>query len=134
MSYDLYITNESSPVSFSLQSLATDGARKAISQWLVFFMTKRGSVLSDPNYGTTFLKKLSSAGANDLEAVKAIFNVASQELFEWMAENNLNRGSEIIVNSSLLDTKSFGDKIQLTVELQTMDGQNYTLTTPIENI
>lgn len=116
-------------------SKITAGVQKAAQQWLMAFLTRKGSNLNNPDYGTGFMDALTTGLAQDGQGLMAAFATASDAVLRFFSR--ADRGTtlpddEVITRAELL---SFDfpspDQLKLTVGLTTRAGTTYQYLTPI---
>ena len=123
------------PVELSLAtdnvSYSTIGIQKAAQQWMCLFLTRTGSALSDPSYGTNFLAGLQGSNLFDELEVQAKFNEAVRDSLKWLNKNTTRtRDDEIITKVELINLIMAQDSVQLYVHITTRAGETRTYTTP----
>jgi len=102
------------------------GPLKAAHQWMMLFLTRRGSVAGDVEYGSSFMGQAISGRLNDNVAVLQAFAQAILEVSEYL--NNRLTGDEpddeVITSAVLMDGWGFDGVTRLTlpVRLTTRNG------------
>ena len=115
--------------------LAT-GVEKAAQQWLVHFLTRRGTVIGDPQYGTEFMTLLMQRTLRNEMDVTQAFAEAVQSINSYTSAllTGTEPPDEVIVNAQLLDGWDVTpDTLKLRIGLTTQAGatREVVLTTPV---
>ena len=72
-------TDHEGELPFKLDPHSVEGSYKAIQEWVISFLTQRGSLKILPEYGTDFLTYLSSGVIINSSDVHAYFDKAAQD-------------------------------------------------------
>jgi hypothetical protein len=142
-SLDLLITQPSGELG-SLQSVALSlggspaivaGVQKAMQRVSMFLLTRKGTVLGDPEYGCDFLASLTAAGTGSEAAVAAAFNRGVVEFLEYEAEWNPDAPDDEAVTSVDLVSYSLENHLlTLTVRIVTRAGAAREYLIPTQSI
>lgn len=129
-------TKTTSAITFSIfspKSYSAITVQKAIQQWFMFFMTRKGSVLSDPSYGTNFFADLRKSNINDINSINTRFESEAGLVFTWLNKNtNYTDPNEIIEEANLVKY-NFDSKtgiLSLVIQFIMQSGNALTYTSP----
>jgi hypothetical protein len=89
---------------FSNPVCVVAGPQKAAQNWAIHFLTRRGTVIGDDQYGTLFLTQLLENQITDTVGVQQQFNVAAQDILNY-TQNRLTgteKDDEVVINAVLL--------------------------------
>lgn len=133
--YDLFVFNGADPSSdaalkldIGLGQAVTSGIQKICQKYIVALLTEKGSVKSDPSYGTFFISNIKISSGLDNNKVQTLFSDASNDAISWLATYDTpTNDDEIIKNVSLLDVAVTYDKIRLKINLITQLDESLTL-------
>lgn len=108
------------------------GIQKAAQRWLLCFLTVKGTVVGDPDYGSSFITELRHSNAADESNVAKAFGAASEEVMIWL-DNNLSDlpDDEKIIEAKLLNYSLSEDTATLRVLLTTLAGLSREFITPL---
>jgi hypothetical protein len=141
MSYDLHIENSPSNLKIEFlsfgdydQTLAVRGLSKLISRFTKCFFTPRGSDLSDPNYGTTFMQYMGSSGDTRdfaMLATQAV-NETVEKLREYDSLYTLE-DSERLMSAEVLQivATTEGDGVDIYVSIRSIEGSSAKFVFPL---
>jgi hypothetical protein len=107
------------------------GPQKATQRFLIFLLTRLGSIPSDPEFGTSLLFELTQTGSN--ESVTAAFNSAAGYAINALDDVTLP-DDERLVSATLEDYLVNRDSINLTVRIGTAAGSSRIITVPVSNL
>jgi len=110
------------------------GVQKAIQEWYILFLTDRGSVLSDPSYGTEFLPLCRTSNISDKQVVRSVFATAESQRQRWSQQNKdlTDMPDDEVVTVATLTSFTINDgKLSLNILLTTRAGVNRTIIVPI---
>ena len=143
---DLLITNVPSTEDGVDTLLVTDfgttgkvctGIQKAAQQWHIHFLTERGSVKSDPTYGTEFLPLCRGKNLSEATVIKSVFVTAESQLQRWSKLNvdlDVMPDDEVISQATLLSFSFSNGTLTLRVLLTTRAGTSRTFIAPISSV
>jgi len=121
-------------LAFGQVGLSVTGVQKAVQQWLTQLLTERGTVFSDPTFGTPFLTQLRFANLGDNDRIRGIFAESVKNIGEW---NNANLdvrnipSDELITTAELLELAKLDGTLIMQIRLLTADGVNRDYTVPL---
>jgi len=121
-------------LSLGTSGMVAAGIQKVAQEWLIAFLTVRGSVKSDPTYGTTFLTKVQPTNKNDTNKISNEFQAAQEQIMDWRSSMNVDTGrptDEQLKSAELISLSESGGDIALTVRIDTLAGESRTYVTPI---
>lgn len=132
MAFDIFPFTKTNPNvwGFNKRTLAIDGLSAASIKWQLALFTKKGSNISDPEYGSNFLDNLKKNYVTNDDNLRTTFDLAAREVIDWMRDTNIN--SEFIVSAELLHANKLKDKIVLTVKLTGSSGEATSFNVPVE--
>ena len=139
---DLFIMhglNPAQPVSaihFSLwedKSYFVSTVQKSIQQWFMVFMTRQGSVKSDPSMGTNFFAGLRQSNINDVQYIGSLFETAAGSVFAWFNKHTNYTDPNEIIEEAVLDKYNFDvntGKLTLMIKFTMASGLSAIYTSP----
>jgi hypothetical protein len=112
------------------------GVQKVVQRWAILFLTSRGTVIGDDNYGTYFMTRLIKRQLIDESAVQGEFALAARDVIDYLY-NNIDittlPDDEVITEASLLPGWSLTrTSLKLRVGLTTRAGKTYTIVLPVK--
>lgn len=113
------------------------GIQKALQHWLVIFMTRRGTVLSDPTYGTSFLPSIQRSNLSNDARIRELFGTALNEINNWMRSNVATAGvpdDEIVTQVELQSFSKDQGTLTMTLKFTTKAGIEMEYLVPVEVI
>jgi hypothetical protein len=109
------------------------GVQRAVQQWAILLLTRRGTLPGSPELGTEFLDQADRGELRDTMAVTAAFNSAVMDVQQQLAVGY--RGDEyqdeIISQAELKEVNITAGGMDLTVELQTAAGRQLSVILPV---
>lgn len=110
------------------------GVQKAVQRFLIVFLTKKGSVVSAPDEGTTFMIEAQQGLWRTVADVEQAFYSARLDAvrqitsIETDADPLDERFGDVVLNGVTLN----GDSVSISITYTTLDGFSYTYLTPLE--
>jgi hypothetical protein len=99
-------TNKEGQLPFQLEATPVDGTYKAIQEWVLCFLTKKGSVKVAPTYGCDFLYYLSSGAIRSTADVQEQFNTANEQVMSNIptpTSTNITVQRAVLMNYSVVE-------------------------------
>jgi hypothetical protein len=129
-------TGKNAPVDveFSTPSKITSGVQKAVQRWALLLLTRRGTVLGDVEFGTTFMTKLLARQLPDDMAVQSEFAIAVRDISDYLLTklSTTTPDDEIITEARLLPGWQLTrTSLKLRVGLSTRAGTQLTVVLPV---
>jgi len=115
---------------------ATEGLQKLAQQWVIYFLTERGSQPSDLNYGTDFFATIRGSNLGDNTFVRDKAKAAIVQTQGWF-NTNINKiadrpDDEKLAVAKLSDLQTpAADYIVLSVLITSVAGNSATYTIPV---
>ena len=110
------------------------GVQKAAQFVLMMLTTRRGSVIHDPEYGTTFWDNLRSGNLVDEEIVMSQFKAAEEEILDYQntfRRQQIDDNDELVSSLELLDYSLEGATLNLRIAISTEAGDSREYLTPV---
>lgn len=135
---DVLIMNFSQPdntgrvgLDFGTPTKIVTGLQKLVQKWLILFLTHKGSVRSDPAFGTNFLKDVALSNANNIEALTNAFNEAAGEVESYLGQQSIADPDERLESAELISLTATEDSIKITLKINSQDPSTDAYITPI---
>jgi hypothetical protein len=121
-------------VGFGDTAKITTGVQKAMQRWAIMFLTRKGTVVGDPEFGTDFMSKLLRRQLPDDMAVQSAFAVAARDISDYLLTTlpTTTPSDEIITEANLLPGWTLNrTSLKLRVGLTTAAGTQLTVVLPV---
>lgn len=108
------------------------GPQKLIQQWMIVFLTKRGSVQANPNFGTSFIRNMEQGRIVTDADVRLEFADATALATDTLDEANVNKPEdEQLAVAELVDFTLTPTLLNMKVNLVSVAGEGTTVILPI---
>jgi len=123
-------------LSFGNQGMLVTGTQKAAQFFTLAFLTERGTVLGDADFGTDFMTQARAGVIRTDPDVPLYFNLAAREILDYQATNlELETpDDEIIESLSLLSFILRAQQLQIRVRLLTVAGESREVILPVDAV
>ncbi len=108
------------------------GPQKLIQQWIIVFLTKRGSVQANPNFGTNFMRNMEQGRIVTDADVRFEFSDAAALVTDVLDEANAAKpDDERLDITELIDFVLEATELRMRVNLVSLAGRGTTVILPI---
>ena len=122
-------------LSFGDEGEMVTGPQK-LSQWfLVAFLTEKGSINGDDEFGTDFMTRARQGVIRTDTDVELYFNLAVRDFLDYQAANLLvEEDDEILTQAELLSFTLQARELQMRIQLTTAAGTSREVVLPIRSV
>lgn len=107
------------------------GIQKLIQNWVILFLTPKGSVTFDPERGSTFVPETQHARTE--YAINTAFIFANDDVVTQLKSNEAEDQSddERIQSAELKDIAFFGNEVSISVKITSQSGDSREVVLPV---
>ena len=135
---DAYLLGDSAsgPLSLEMSSggRMAYGPAAAVQKFLIFFLTKKGSVSTDPDYGTSFMNQLTTGQLRNEAEISMAFTQAAADTLSYLASirTDDHDTDEEIVAVEVGDISITATTVTISARLHLLSASTITFVAPFE--